>query len=609
MWRMARRRIPFSTVAVTGLGIFVAVAVGVTLLVSGATGVRTTQELVAERAESLLDALERRLEARLRPIDAQAEWIVQSLAAGRVELSDAARLDAFMTGALGATPQVASIGITDPSGLVRRWNRASTRAIVEDWSDRKQIIDWLDEGRRQRAASWRPPLWTQVERTAVLLHDAPLRRDGRFLGMLAQVVPLERVSEDFAEFAAETGVTPFVLYGPDRVLAHPLLRNDEFDEARSDPLPRLREVGDPVLERIRAPDVVSPFGLRALTRSKAVAVRLGETQHVIITREVGQLGSQSWSVGVHLNPRQDGPSQLQRVMWSLFAGLGVLVLAVVVAAFAGRRLSRPVEAFAQAAKAVQEGRLEEVPTLPGNAIAEFDDASRSFNDMVAGLRRSRMIRRTLGRFVSKEVARELMKGGGRIEPLEAEATVLLCDLEGFTPLTQSLGAARVVEFLNEYFEDMVAIIERHRGVITQFQGDALLAVFNVPIADPAHAENAVRAALELVAAAASRRYAGVQARNRVGLCTGQVVAGAVGSRGRMTYTVHGNAVNMAARLEAMNKDFGTRVLMSAYTARQCRGIALRRLADAEVRGYAEMVELYTPAEPEAPKAAAAAAAS
>jgi len=181
--------------------------------------------------------------------------------------------------------------------------------------------------------------------------------------------------------------------------------------------------------------------------------------------------------------------------------------------------------------------------------------------------------------------------------------VLLCDLEGFTPLTQSLGAAGVVEFLNEYFEDMVAILERHRGVITQFQGDAILAVFNVPIADPAHAENAVRAALEMVATTESRRYAGVQAHNRVGLCTGQVVAGAVGSRGRMTYTVHGNAVNMAARLEAMNKEYGTRVLMSTYTARQCRGIALRRLADAEVRGYDAPIELYTPAEVAAAAAA------
>jgi len=602
---MRRRRIPFSTVAVTGLGLFVAAAVGVTLLVSGTTGVRTTQQLLADRAEALLDSLERQLDARLRPIDAQAQWIVQSVADGRIDLADSAGLDAFMSGALGATPQVSAIAISDPTALVRRWTRRSMQAGVSDWSDRKPIIDWLTAGRNQHQALWRPPLWTPTTRVAALLHDAPLRRDGRFVGMLAQVVPIERLSEDLTEFARQTGVTPFVLYGKDRVLAHPLLVRDERDDPSEDPLPRLNEVGDPVLARLRAPDVVAPFGLRALTRSKAVVVRIGDRQNVVITRTVGELGTQPWSVGVHLDPRRDGPSELQRVIWSLIAGFAVLVIAVLVAAIVGRRLSRPVEAFARAAKTVQEGRLEDVPTLPGSAIAEFDDASESFNGMVAGLRRSRMIRRTLGRFVSKEVARELMKGGGRLDPMESEATVLLCDLEGFTPLTQSLGPTRVVEFLNEYFEDMVAIIERHRGVITQFQGDAILAVFNVPIADPAHAENAVRAALEMVATAESRQYAGVQAHNRVGLCTGQVVAGAVGSHGRMTYTVHGNAVNMAARLEAMNKEFGTRVLMSAYTAQQCRGVALRRLAEAEVRGYDAPIALYTPAEPDALKTAAA----
>lgn len=581
----------------TGLGLFVALAVGVTLAMSGATGVRTTQALIAQRSEAVLDALDRRLKERLGPIDEQANWIVQSVASGRVDLSDLDRLDAFMFGALGSLPQIESVAIVDPIGEIRRWSRAAPRAVVEDWSERKEVIDWLTAGRSRSQPTWRPPLWTQTGRVAALLHDAPLRRDGRFVGMLGQIVPLERLSEDLAEFAVETGVTPFVLYGPDRVLAHPLLVHDEGDESRVDPLPSLRELGDPVLARIRTPDVVSPFGLRALSRSKAVLAQVGGTRYVFLTRDMGHIGPNSWTLGVYVDPEKGGPSEMRRVMWSLFAGLGVLVVAVVAAGFVGRRLSRPVEAFAQAAKTVQDGRLEDVPTLPGSVIAEFDDASQSFNAMVTSLRRSRVTRRTLGRFVSKEVARELMKGGGKLEPTEAEATVLLCDLEGFTSLTQSLGPAGVVQFLNEYFEDMVAILERHRGVITQFQGDAILAVFNVPIADPAHAEHAVRAAIEMVGAAQSRSYAGLQVANRVGLCTGQVVAGAVGSHGRMTYTVHGNAVNMAARLETMNKDYGTRVLMSAYTAEHCRGIALRKVADAVVRGYETPIELFTPVTP------------
>lgn len=128
------------------------------------------------------------------------------------------------------------------------------------------------------------------------------------------------------------------------------------------------------------------------------------------------------------------------------------------------------------------------------------------------------------------------------------------------------------------------------------QTEALpLAVFNLPIADRDHGANALRAAIGM-AATAERDFAGVRIRNRVGLSTGRVVAGAVGSAGRLSYTVHGNAVNLASRIEELNKDYGTRILLSGKTAERCPGFVLRKVADAPMRGYAEPVPLYTPEE-------------
>ena len=170
----------------------------------------------------------------------------------------------------------------------------------------------------------------------------------------------------------------------------------------------------------------------------------------------------------------------------------------------------------------------------------------------------------------------------------------MCDIEGFAALTDSLGAHHVLQFLNEYFELIVGIVERAGGVITQFQGDAILAVFNLPLADRDHAAQALRAALAVVRACDERSFAGVRMRNRIGLATGRVIAGPVGSRERLSYTVHGNAVNLAARIEQINKDYGTRILLSDKTAERCPGFALRKVADAQVRGYAERVALYTP---------------
>lgn len=177
--------------------------------------------------------------------------------------------------------------------------------------------------------------------------------------------------------------------------------------------------------------------------------------------------------------------------------------------------------------------------------------------------------------------------------VEAMATVLFCDIEGFTALTDRLGARRVFEFLNAYFDVVARLIEGHGGVVTQFQGDAVLAVFNVPRPDDDHAAHAVRAALAIVAATERESFAGVRVRCRVGVCTGHVMAGAVGSRARSSYTVHGNPVNRAARLEKLNQHYGTRVLLCSKTAERCPDIALRRLEEVVVRGYEEPVTLYT----------------
>jgi class 3 adenylate cyclase len=202
---------------------------------------------------------------------------------------------------------------------------------------------------------------------------------------------------------------------------------------------------------------------------------------------------------------------------------------------------------------------------------------------------------TLAHFVPEPVARKLISGGGaRLEPVEAKATVLLCDIARFTELTESLGPRRVIEFLNAYFEVLVGIVDRHRGMVTQFQGDAILAAFNVPLADPDHGAAAVRAAIEIVQATDGQAFAGVRVCNRVGICTGRVVAGTVGAHGMLSYTVHGNAVNLAARLEQLNKRYGTRILLSEKTAERCPDIPLRRLEMTRIRGHTEPVELYTP---------------
>ncbi|HEU5176196.1 MAG TPA: hypothetical protein VFU24_01980, partial [Burkholderiales bacterium] len=333
----------FATVAVTGLGAFVAAAVGVTLYVSAERGWRSTQALIVQQGEARLDALEQRVEAQLRPVREQAEGIGAALGEGRIDPARRAEFDAFMFGALGATPQVSDLALVDAHGRARRWSRGAPRALSEDWSARADVREWLERGRAQEGQVWRPLLWKPAARAPSLLHQVPLYRGGTFVGMLGQVVPIAKLSEDLALFGAEHDVTPFVLYGADRVLAHPALaQRREPGEAGT--LPALAAIGDPVLERVRTPDGAALLA-RGLTRATGVRARVGDRHYVYIYRDIETHEREPWTIGLYFDPVQGGQRDaVLRMVWSIAAGLGVLLAAVALAALAGRRLGRPIEA-------------------------------------------------------------------------------------------------------------------------------------------------------------------------------------------------------------------------------------------------------------------------
>ncbi len=176
-----------------------------------------------------------------------------------------------------------------------------------------------------------------------------------------------------------------------------------------------------------------------------------------------------------------------------------------------------------------------------------------------------IIREVFGKYVPADVAKAIVDGRGRLAPTLTKATVLYADIERFTDLSESIGPERMVGVLNEYFPAMMEPVDRYGGVVSQFQGDALLVTFNVPAEDPAHADHAVHVARSMLDIVSQRRFAGERLGIRVGINTGLVVAGNVGSGERVSYTVHGDAVNVAARLEKLNKELRTRLLVSGST--------------------------------------------
>jgi len=274
--------------------------------------------------------------------------------------------------------------------------------------------------------------------------------------------------------------------------------------------------------------------------------------------------------------------------------LAALLLAALLAYLATRGLSRSAEGLLRAMDNVDQGDL--TAKAPVVSDDEFGRLTERFNRMLDGLNERARLRRTFERFVPETIAGALIADEGAIAPQEREATVLFTDIERFTQIAASLAPREIMVMLNAYFSEVAAIIHRHNGVITQFQGDAVLASFNLPLTDPEHARSALRAALEIEREIADAVFeGGIRLRTRIGISTGLVVGGTVGGGERLGYTVHGDTVNLAARLEALNKELGTTILVSARTVELLGGsTAFRDHGLVEVRGFAAPLAVFEP---------------
>ena len=258
-----------------------------------------------------------------------------------------------------------------------------------------------------------------------------------------------------------------------------------------------------------------------------------------------------------------------------------------------RNLSRFFGDFAAMRRVDRGDSGAEAPIVSDD---EFGLLAERFNGMLGGLRERDRIRRTFARFVPESVAAALLAEEGLVAPQEREATVLYADIEDFTRTASRLAPHEILEMLNAYFDEIGRIVDAHHGVITQFQGDAVLATFNLPLADPHHARDALEAAREIDQRLREVSFAtSVRLRARIGVSSGLLVGGTVGGGERLGYTVHGDTVNLAARLEALNKDLGTRILISARTAELTAGtVPLRDRGAVAVRGFEAPLRVFEP---------------
>jgi adenylate cyclase len=246
--------------------------------------------------------------------------------------------------------------------------------------------------------------------------------------------------------------------------------------------------------------------------------------------------------------------------------------------FVGKSIRKPVVSVIEAATAIGAGNFE--TRLGLKRRDEFGILGEHFDQMAAGLEERNRIRSAFGRYVSEDVAKRVLSGteGARMGGEVRVVTVLFCDLRGYSTISEILSPTEIVLFLNEYLEVMNAEIDKAGGVIIEFLGDAILAVFNAPNDLDAHPERAVRCAMamrkgltlfnERMDAEGRAPWKAKGMANlgqRIGIHTGEVLAGNLGSKVRTKYAVIGDAVNVASRCEGLNNVLGTEILCTSAT--------------------------------------------
>ncbi len=280
--------------------------------------------------------------------------------------------------------------------------------------------------------------------------------------------------------------------------------------------------------------------------------------------------------------------------------LGVgLVAGVITAVLVAQAIVGPLRDLQAAMARVEDNELDTRVAVTTND--ELGYLGERFNDMTDGLRQGERLRELFGLYVSPEVARAAVETGAGLGGTLVECSVVFSDIRDFTTLSERMSPGELVGVINRYMTAMVSVIVDHGGVVTRFGGDSILAVFGTPLNPMAdHADRAVGAALGMRRALAAfneeetvDRAPNLEA--GIGIATGPVVAGNIGGRERIEYTVMGDAVNLAARLEDKTKEVGAPILMSAETHRAlttARDLNAETLTDVPIKGKRDPVTAY-----------------
>ena len=425
---------------------------------------------------------------------------------------------------------------------------------------------------------WTPPYVFEGQPVPGITYALPNLRADKLAGVYTIDFDLARLTELTRRLQLSPHGRVVLVSSEDIVLAHPtapVVRIVATGAEGKQALVKIDELEDPAVKTLRAAGAgATSFSLdgdRYLARAQAITIP----------------GGPAWQVLAYA-PESDFTAGLRgRVMFSLLISVIAVAVAILVAWLLARRVSGPLIGLAGEMEKVGQLHLED-QTDHSSMFREIDMMNTALVKMKGGLR-------SFARYVPRDLVRTLVASG-----LDAELTgelrtltIFFSDLEGFTSLAETKKPDELVKFLGRYFDDMSKIIASERGTVDKYMGDGIMAFWGAPSKVEDHAIRACTASLLCQKRVAELARQGVHLATRIGLASGEVLVGNIGSTERMNYTVMGDIANLASRIEGVNKQYGTQLMISEATYELAKSAVIARPVDVvAVKGKTQGVPIY-----------------
>ena len=597
--RRGSRGLPIVGVLTVSIGILVIIAILLLSYASYQVAFRNTVELIQDKSQLITSTMITRIQDYLQPVKSELEFIDALISQGQVNVRDSNDLGQALLVSLSGVPQVSVIAFVHNDFLVDRAYRKGDRAHfgVTTWGDDPTVQRIMEEQSLLSDASWGELFVAEESGRTFINIRKPVRQNGEYLGFLVAGVSVDQLSEFLLDFRQDYTYSPFILYKNEYVLAHPLLQGGFPGLSDFYPLPQMTRFGDPVLSEIWSDVRDEKLESKLAGRVEVRAVQYLDRTYIFLYQYLFDFGEEPWIVGTYFH-LEDVAQPISRLSLIPQIGMGILAIALIVAVLLGSGLSLSIRRLAHGARFIRSLNIDGAPHLRHGMFRELNDAAMAFNSMVQALKSFEM-------YVPRSLVLRLMKLGGH-ESLESEErmiSVLFTDIVGFTALSEQLPATKVAELLNEHFALIAGCIEDEGGVLDKYIGDAAMAFWGAPEMQPDHAERACNAAQRIGVAIAQdnskRRQNGLApVRVRIGIHSGLALVGNIGAPERVNYTVIGDTVNIAQRLEERcrklaPKNLDCYVLISGETAdRLGSKFLLESLGTHTLPGRATPISIY-----------------